>query len=67
MDDNTTIQPPSPPVQLRSRRQVAGILAVSERTVRRLVEQGELAAPIRIGRAARWRDSDVLDYVRKLS
>jgi excisionase family DNA binding protein len=56
-----------PPVKLRNRRQVAEMLAVSERTVRRLVTDGELAAPLYIGRAARWREADVLDYVRRLS
>ena len=59
--DNTT------PIQLRSRRQVAERLAISERTVRRLVAQGDLAPPLRIGRATRWRESDVLDYIHRLS
>ncbi len=55
------------PVNLRNRRQVAEMLAVSERTVRRLVTDGEFAAPLYIGRAARWREADVFDYVRRLS
>jgi excisionase family DNA binding protein len=56
-----------PRVKLLSRRQVAELLSVSDRTVRRLAERGDLSAPVRIGRAARWHESGVLDYVRQLS
>ena len=55
------------PVKLRTRLQVAELLSVSERTVRRLVENGDLPAPVHIGRAVRWHECDVLDYVRRLS
>lgn len=65
METNTVETNPS--VKLRNRRQVAEILAVSERTVRRLVKNGDLSAPVYIGRAARWCEADVFDYVRRLS
>lgn len=54
-------------VKLLNRHQIAVLLAVSERTVRRLVKNGDLSVPLYIGRAARWREADVLDYVRRLS
>jgi excisionase family DNA binding protein len=53
-------------VKLLNRRQVAELLAVSERTVRRLVEKGDLPAPVRIRRAVRWHEAGVVDYIRRL-
>ncbi len=55
------------PVKLLDCRQIAELLAVSERTVRRLVRNGALPAPVHIGRAVRWHEAGVLDYVRRLS
>jgi excisionase family DNA binding protein len=41
-------------------RDVAFLLAVSIRTVNRLVQQGKLAAPVHLGaRCVRWRAEDV--------
>ena len=54
-------------VKLLSRRQVAELLSVSERTVRRLVENGDLPVPVRIGRAARWHEAGVINFIRSLS
>jgi excisionase family DNA binding protein len=54
------------PVKLRNRRQVAELLSVSERTVRRLMEKGDLPAPVRLGRAVRWFEADVIAYLRRL-
>ena len=51
-----------------NRRQVAEMLSVSERTTRRLVEKGELPAPVRVGgHAVRWSEAAVRDYMARLS
>jgi excisionase family DNA binding protein len=52
--------------RLLTRRQVAELMSVSERMVSRLVKRGVLPAPLRIGRAVRWRESEVLDAIRQL-
>jgi excisionase family DNA binding protein len=46
------------PVRLLTRGEVAGQLALSARTITRLVADGELAC-VRFGRARRFRQSDV--------
>ncbi len=48
---------------LLSVKQVAELLALSSRTVWRLVSAGELPEPVRIGRAARWRMEDIEEFV----
>jgi excisionase family DNA binding protein len=45
-----------------TKREVAGLLCVSERTVDRMVERGEIEA-FHVGRAVRVRAQSVLDYV----
>lgn len=44
-------------------REVATILKVSTRSVWRLVARGELPAPIRVGRAARWRVAQIEAWI----
>lgn len=47
---------------------VAGMLSCSERTVRRLVKEGHLPAPVRLpGGQPRWLLKDVHHYVYALS
>lgn len=45
---------------------VAKILCVSERTVRRLRDAGKLPRPIKIGRQLRWRSGDIERYLKRL-
>ncbi len=44
-------------------KDAATMLAVSQRTVWRLVELGQLPAPLHIGRAARWRVTDLMAFI----
>lgn len=46
--------------------QVAQMLGLGVRTVWRLTSARRLAAPVRIGRAVRWRRQDVLEFVDAL-
>ena len=54
------------PMRLLNRRQVAEMLCVSERTIRRLVEKGDLPGPVHVRRAVRWPEAAVIDYLRRL-
>jgi len=45
----------------------AYMLAISTRTIWRLLEQGSFPQPVRIGRATRWRTSDVERFVDELT
>lgn len=47
-------------------RGVAARLAVCTRTVHRLIAQGELPPPVKVGRASRWFVSDVQAYLARL-
>lgn len=59
----TTPQAPAPtPDDLLTRAEVARYLRISDRTVSRLIRTGQLPAS-RIGRAARIRQSDLLDML----
>lgn len=44
---------------------VAKILRVSTRTVRRRWNKGEFPAPMRIGRLVRWHPDQIRDYLAK--
>lgn len=48
-------------------REVASMLSISTRSVWRLVATGEFLKPARFGRSARWRLSDVEDWIDKRS
>ena len=52
----------SPPLLLTA-ADVAGLLAVSLRTVRRLDITGRLPAPLTIGRAVRWRRAEIASWL----
>jgi predicted DNA-binding transcriptional regulator AlpA len=43
-------------------KQVAAMLSISERSVRRAWYTGELPPPIKIGRAIRWRRLDIENF-----
>jgi excisionase family DNA binding protein len=45
---------------------VAQMLAVSDRTVWRLLKEGRLPKPLRIGRSVRWPMQTVEDYLEAL-
>lgn len=56
----------APKAKLLTIQDVAAILAVSERTVRKLYRDGKLAKPKKVGgRLARWSNSDVKDYLAR--
>ena len=58
----TTITP-----RLVDARGVARLYGISERTVWRLAKEGQLPAPVRLGRrATRWRVDDLLDHISVL-
>ena len=44
-------------------KEVAYLLAVSVKTIRRYAEAGMLPAPKHVGRALRWRLSDIQDWI----
>ena len=52
--------------RLLSIKQVAKILSVSEKTVRRLREAGRLPRHVKIGRSIRWRYADIRRFVERL-
>lgn len=43
-------------------REVAGLLSLSVRNVWRLVAEGKLAAPAKIGRCSVWFESDIIEF-----
>lgn len=50
--------------KLMTAAEVAQTLTVSVRTVRNMVERGELEPPIKVGgRSSRWRSEAVLEYL----
>ena len=63
------VQAPSPGQLLVSVDQVAGALAISVRTVWRLVSAGHLPKPLPIPgtRARRWKRSDIEAFYRRLA
>ncbi|WDI43367.1 helix-turn-helix domain-containing protein [Bremerella sp. P1] len=51
---------------LMDSEQVAAVLGVSIKTVRRMRKDGRLPPFKRIGRLYRWRKADILDYLESL-
>jgi excisionase family DNA binding protein len=49
-----TRPPAAPPVPMLDMDGLAGLLGVSHRHIRRLVESGKCPAPCRLGRCLRW-------------
>jgi len=54
---------PKPAPLLLTAADVAGLLSVSLRTVRRLDITGRLPAPLLIGRAVRWRRAEIASWL----
>jgi len=52
-----------PVVHLADTKTSAKMLCVSPRTFQRLVKQGRLPQPIRLGAAVRWRIEDILRFI----
>lgn len=48
---------------LISAARLAGMLSISERTLRRLLDAGKLVRPVRIGRSVRWRLAEVREWI----
>ncbi len=67
MEDDAPVTLSSTPLKMVTRRQVAEMLRVSERTTVRLTEQGILPTPLRVGRGVRWIEADILSAIRRLS
>lgn len=55
----------APTDRLLRARDVAAILAVSVRGVWRLTSEGVIPAPIKLGGATRWRESDLYRFLRE--
>ncbi len=53
-------------MQLLTIREVAGRLCLSTRAVYRLVADGALPCPVKIGAASRFYESDIRDFLEKL-
>jgi predicted DNA-binding transcriptional regulator AlpA len=64
MHDHETIAaaPASAPRLLRL-PDVAGRVALSPRMVQKMAAAGTFPQPLRIGRAVRWREADVTDWI----
>ena len=61
-DDQTPLSGVPDGRLLLSVKEVSHALGLSVRTIWRLVSEGELASPRRVGRAARWRRCDVVEF-----
>jgi len=48
---------------LLTRRDLAGLLKISNRTIGRLLETGELPTPLLVGQSYRWRPKDIETYI----
>ncbi len=59
-----TSNPDAPPAeQLLTVKGVAALLALSERSIWKLTAAGRMPAPIRLGRAVRWRLGDLHQWI----
>lgn len=55
-----------PRARLLTLEQAAGILAISKRTLERLISGGEFPRPLKIGRSSRVTSEDVDGYLERL-
>lgn len=53
----------APAVALLSVDDVAALLAVSTRTIRRMADGGQMPRPVKLGSLVRWRRSDVDEWL----
>ena len=52
--------------KLVSVNDAAKLMAISRRTVERLVSAGDLPRPVKIGKSSRFRIRDILNYIEKM-
>ena len=53
----------NPPARLLRLQDVADRVALSPRMVQKIAAVGAFPAPVRVGRAVRWRESDVTAWI----
>lgn len=53
-------------VRLLNTQEVAALMGVSPKTIRRLLDAGKLPQIVRIGRLIRWRENDIITMIRDL-
>ncbi len=53
-----------PEPELLDVRQVAALLTCSPKHVYRMVDAGKMPAPLKLGSATRWRQAEVLEWIR---
>lgn len=58
--------PPQGIERLLSAAQVAALMGVSVRTVRRRKDAGQMPPIVRNGRVVRWRESDIVAMIRSM-
>jgi excisionase family DNA binding protein len=63
MEESADKQNPEPIEPLLTSREVADRMKVSERHIQNLVKRGEFPPPIRLGKAVRYRPSDVQSFL----
>lgn len=56
--------PPEHAAVLLRIAEVAALLAVSARHLRRLADSGRMPAPVRLGASLRWRSAEVVAWIR---
>jgi predicted DNA-binding transcriptional regulator AlpA len=49
--------------QLLTIHELSGLLKISHRSIWRLVRQGQLPAPIRLGSSSRWRSDQIVVWI----
>lgn len=61
-----SIEPPrgsTETYQLISKKEVASLLAISQRTVDRLVSAGDIPRPLKVGGCTRFRRIEILNFI----
>lgn len=53
-------------VRLLNTSEVAALMGVSPKTIRRLLDAGKLPQMVRVGRLIRWRENDIISMIRSL-
>jgi excisionase family DNA binding protein len=53
-------------VRLLNTQEVAALMGVSIKTIRRMLDAGKLPQIVRIGRLIRWRENDIVAMIRSL-
>lgn len=61
---------PSLPARLQAerlitRRQLRELLAVSDMTISRMIDDGRLPAPLSLGHQHRWREREIFDWLNQ--